>query len=150
MTTNLICPKCGKSGFVSGRWIRSIYYAEHSASPDKIYQDEGKYQRKFKVIGKRRYRLYMGHYDKGKYQKRKPDDRTGKRRSRPNGRKWCSLKGIHYEEILSQPSLRWFRLRLKKNVGDTEFANAIFEVKAIDRKTVHRTVFFKVETEPEP
>lgn len=32
---------------------------------------------------------YIGHYDSGKYKKKMEDFKAGKRRSRPNGRKWC-------------------------------------------------------------
>jgi hypothetical protein len=37
-----------------------------------------------------RYRYdYIGHYDSEKYKKEMEDFKAGKRKSRPNGRKWC-------------------------------------------------------------
>lgn len=36
-------------------------------------------------------RPYVGHYDPVKYQKQKTDYEKGLRKSKPNGRKWCSI-----------------------------------------------------------
>jgi hypothetical protein len=114
--SNLICPKCGKTGFITGRWIRKDYYAWNSASPD-FDKDKGK------VIGEERYALYMGHYDKDANRKSTIDYKSGRRKSRPNGRTWCMLRPRRdYEEILMQPTLRWFKLNLlqRTSTGDAE------------------------------
>jgi hypothetical protein len=39
---------------------------------------------------------YIGHYDPEKYKQQMKDFKSGKRKSRPNGRKWCGpFKPIH-------------------------------------------------------
>jgi hypothetical protein len=46
----------------------------------------------FRVLSDRYYYNYIGHYDPTKYQKQMIDYKNGKRKSRPNGRKWCRLR----------------------------------------------------------
>ena len=45
---------------------------------------------------KRHYYHYIGHYDSAIYQKQMISYKSGKRKTRPNGRTWCKLpKRIH-------------------------------------------------------
>ena len=65
---SITCPKCGKSGFLCRRWVKS--------GIDPRY-DSRKY-----------YYYYVGHYSPEKYKKEMEDFRNGTRKSRPNGRIW--------------------------------------------------------------
>jgi hypothetical protein len=97
------CPVCGQDGFISKRPVWSYYYprnynadvfdkgavAGKSASAAGIKKKRRKYRGSSKY-----YHYYIGHYDAAKYKQQKERYDQGKRKSKPNGRKWCYLRGI--------------------------------------------------------
>jgi hypothetical protein len=68
---NVICPRCGKPGFLTLRWVRSIYHGHGYA---------------------RYWHLYIGHYDAKEYKKAMEHYKMGLLKSRPNGRRWCKVR----------------------------------------------------------
>ncbi len=53
---------------------------------------------------------YIGHYSSEKYQLQMQDYKMHKRKSRPNGRKWCHLQSDSCHLYPNQPSRREFYL----------------------------------------
>lgn len=45
----------------------------------------------YRVSSEKYWHYYIGHYDSKKYQEQLKDYKSGKRKSRPNGRRWCKL-----------------------------------------------------------
>ena len=138
---HVICPKCGKRGFLTKRWVKGSSYFPKIATffmfgetiPDhvRVYTPTRKFENKegydyyeyscvdkktgkrlfvnmvidegsnvkpkkrlLKVIGTKKYiHYYVGHYDAKKYKEQMDRYKKGKLISRPNGRKWCSVKG---------------------------------------------------------
>ena len=135
--SSMICPKCGKKGFLTVRWVRSSYYPKYSSpriilkklneielmkdpsskiaarslkilktvvsgfeyrKPSKRHLCgnviEEKQQDKrllFRTLSDKYYHLYIGHYDREKYQQKMKDYKDGKINWRPNGRRWCKV-----------------------------------------------------------
>jgi hypothetical protein len=111
-----ICPRCGRKGFPSRRWIRKSYYVKDGSwamdDPKYFSATTGVYRGK--VLGEKQWHFYMGHYDKEAFRNQMVDYRYSKRKSRPNGRKWCMLKiDRDYKEINITPDL--FKIKLLKN-----------------------------------
>jgi hypothetical protein len=50
----------------------------------------------YKVSSRTHWHYYIGHYDHEKYKQQMVNYREGKRKSRPNGRKWCYLPTTSY------------------------------------------------------
>jgi hypothetical protein len=109
----ILCPRCGEYGFKSKRWIRSSYYPKYvslyiecpyprfgeevtgseyigEAEPYSGVEREP-VKEPYKVLGRKRIAYYIGHYDSKKYHQQMKDYRAKRRKSRPNGRKWCYL-----------------------------------------------------------
>ena len=55
-----------------------------------INEDEG-CNDPYKTRSGKYYYDYFGHYDPEKYKQEMRDYKSGKRKSRPNGRKWCKI-----------------------------------------------------------
>ena len=53
----------------------------------------------YRVSSKKYFHYYVGHYDPKKYQEQMINYGNGKRKSRPNGRKWCKLRYSSYREV---------------------------------------------------
>jgi hypothetical protein len=100
------CPRCGKPGFLTLRWVRSNHYCKieipHHESqwvwkeiPDPLV-GKGHGPTIWVKRNLRRYapvwHLYVGHYDAEKYKKGMDDYKMGKLKSRPNGRRWCKVR----------------------------------------------------------
>jgi hypothetical protein len=145
-----VCPKCGRKGTLTRRWVRSSYRPKSfswlcdsldraktqlKAGPnlknkviqlvdqksltssneiprlmklgeyvDKMreqisgskYSLDKKDREAYVIRSKKKYYYYIGHYDSDVYQKQMISYKNGKRKSRPNGRRWCKLPtGIH-------------------------------------------------------
>ena len=127
------CPKCGKPGFLTKRWVRSAYYPMYasmvclklegaefrlSRDPNNVldkdtamklrreirgdhYRGESEYhlldrkdreyfdrETAYRVSSRRYFYDYIGHYSPEKYQEEMERFKSGKRKSRPNGRIW--------------------------------------------------------------
>jgi hypothetical protein len=74
----IVCPKCGKLGFLTRRRVWSTY------RPKFISSDGG-------LTRQYNYHTYIGHYSPEKYREDMERYRNGRRRSRPNGRIYCYL-----------------------------------------------------------
>src|SRR5918995_307514 len=112
-----VCPKCGRKGTLTRRWVRSSYRPKSFSSSNEIprlmklgeyvdkmreqisgskYSLDKKDREAYVIRSKKKYYYYIGHYDSDVYQKQMISYKNGKRKSRPNGRRWCKLPtGIH-------------------------------------------------------
>jgi hypothetical protein len=59
--------------------------------PTPLGLSEMRKQNFYRVITRKYYCYYFGHYDAEKQRQQMINYRSGKRRSRPNGRKWCKV-----------------------------------------------------------
>lgn len=103
---SVICPKCDKTGFLTLRWVRSSHYCKikHPYLKSKHVEkevinpiaDEGKELTKsvhrWYVTYTPIWHLYIGHYDAEKYKKAMEKYKSGRLKSRPNGRRWCKVR----------------------------------------------------------
>jgi hypothetical protein len=119
-----LCPKCGKNGFLT---VGSFRRRWKMKNPDKLRYHLSKYDieqiadktknaiLKEEIVDDEKrtfhygnyYEYYrFGHYDSQKYKKELADFQAGKRRSRPNGRTWCSIAPyLQIHEIKGRPIL---------------------------------------------
>src|SRR5215217_5777154 len=102
----VVCPRCKKQGFLSLRWVRSSHYCkiEHPYLPKKYVEKEivkakadgekelTKSVKRWYVTYRPSVHPYIGHYDEEKYKKTMEKYRSGKLKSRPNGRRWCKVR----------------------------------------------------------
>lgn len=124
MKEHVVCPRCGKLGFLSRRWVRSSHYAiSHRTtlhSGEWVIMDpftekykvvdyetwkvkDGENSGRYRTVTRKYEHLYVGHYDTEKYRKEMVDYKAGKRKSRPNGRVWHSIRKGDW--IKKQPSV---------------------------------------------
>lgn len=61
--------------------------------------DKGIY---YRVGSIKYYHYYVGHYDPEVYKKQMKDYRNHKRKSRPNGRKWCKVPVSNYHLLVAK------------------------------------------------
>jgi hypothetical protein len=103
---SVICPRCHKAGFLTLRWVRSIHYCKIEI-PNYQTQwvwkkvlnplvGDGQERTTFVKRNVRRYapywHLYIGHYDAEKYKKAMEKYKSGRLKSRPNGRLWHKVR----------------------------------------------------------
>lgn len=102
----VICPRCNKQGFLTLRWVRSSHYCKikHPYLKSKYVKkeiinpisDEGKELTKpvdrWYVTYRPVVHPYIGHYDEEKYKKAMEKYRSGRLKSRPNGRLWHKVR----------------------------------------------------------
>jgi hypothetical protein len=103
---SVICPRCGKLGILTLRWVRSSHYClieiPHQ-KPQRLKKQitnpvVGKDQEPTKLEDRFRHtygpfwHLYIGHYDAEKYKEAMKEYRAGRLKSRPNGRRWCKVR----------------------------------------------------------
>jgi hypothetical protein len=115
MKYKVLCPKCGKYGFLTKRWVESSYYPRYVSYtilhhlPGKVrgskyrgpptkdivnfppIEEELDRESLYRVTYGRYTNFYVGHYSSEKYYQQMQDYKMNKRKSRPNGRRWCSL-----------------------------------------------------------
>jgi hypothetical protein len=103
---SVICPRCRKPGFLSLRWVRSSHYCKIEIPNYKsqwVWKEVpnplvGKGHKRTILVKRnlRRYtpswHLYIGHYDAEKYNKAIEKYKTGRLKSRPNGRQWHKVR----------------------------------------------------------
>jgi hypothetical protein len=103
---SVICPRCKKQGFLSLRWVRSSHYCKikHPYLPSKYVEKEivkartdggkelTKLVKRWYVTYRPSVHPYVGHYNSEKYKKAMEKYKSGKLKSRPNGRKWCKVR----------------------------------------------------------
>jgi hypothetical protein len=107
LPNNVQCPRCGRPGFLSLRWVRSSHYCliEIPYNKPKFFEKKeiinpavGKGEERTKLVKRWRvtygpfWHLYIGHYDAEKYKKGMDDYKMGKLKSRPNGRQWHKVR----------------------------------------------------------
>jgi len=56
-------------------------------------------KRLFEILGRKKVHYYIGHYDSKKYQEQMQKYKEGKIKSKPNGRKWCSINASELDLI---------------------------------------------------
>ena len=147
----IVCPKCGKKGFKTERWVRSSYYPRvvslkvmsyesaleryekdptnpvfqlslnsfrnkvrgnrYRGRRDKyligIHEENSDKDQCYRVQSRKYCCTYIGHYDKELYKKQKQEYLEKKRKTKPNGRRWCkypepripSLRQQYYREL---------------------------------------------------
>jgi hypothetical protein len=106
LPNNVECPRCGKSGFLTLRWVQSNHYCKieipYHESPlvwkeipnPLVGKGHGptilvkRYLRRYAPV----WHLYVGHYDAEKYKKTMEKYKMGKLKSRPNGRLWHKVR----------------------------------------------------------
>jgi hypothetical protein len=103
---SVVCPKCGKPGFLALRWVRSSHYCKIEI-PNYVSQWAEKQVpnpiagngQEVTIARKRNFRryapiwhLYIGHYDSEKYKNAMEEYKSGRLKSRPNGRRWCKVR----------------------------------------------------------
>lgn len=78
----------------SDRVTGSKYWGRHPSGRRDPYAELNEETKKtaYHVRTRKYDRLYVGHYDAEKYKKEMVDYRAGKRKSRPNGRVWHSVR----------------------------------------------------------
>lgn len=103
---SVICPRCEKQGFLTLRWVRSSHYCkiDHPYLPKKYVEKEIvkskadganeviKTVKRWYVTYRPSIHPYIGHYGEEKYKKAMEKYKSGKLKSRPNGRKWCKVR----------------------------------------------------------
>lgn len=103
---SVICPRCEKQGFLSLRWVRSSHYCKikHPYLKSKYVKKEivkaradggkelTKLVKRWYVTYTPIWHLYIGHYDAKKYKKAMEKYKSGRLKSRPNGRRWCKVR----------------------------------------------------------
>jgi hypothetical protein len=83
--------KYKKKRGITGDKYCSEYDPNSSADAKSWLQVEDK-SKYYKVRSKKKYsRFYVGHYDAEKYLEQMDRYRSGMRKSRPNGRRWCLI-----------------------------------------------------------
>jgi hypothetical protein len=115
----VFCPLCGEYGFLTRRWVESSYYpmyvsyyilsgigssnvrgSRYRGGPKSVYSpvEVEKIDKKslYRVTYRRYDHYYVGHYSSEKYHQQMQDYKMHKRKSRPNGRKWCHLQSDCY------------------------------------------------------
>jgi hypothetical protein len=111
---SVICPKCGKPGFLTLRWVRSSHYClieiPHQKPQRAMKQITnpvvGKGEEPIKLEERFRHtygpfwHLYIAHYDSKKYKEAMKKYKMGRLKSRPNGRRWCKVR---YNRANGQP-----------------------------------------------
>jgi len=56
----------------------------------------------YRVSSDKYWHYYIGHYDSKKFMEQMNDYRNGKRKSRPNGRKWCKVPMSKYYLLVAK------------------------------------------------
>lgn len=136
----VICPRCKKQGFLTLRWVRSSHYCKikHPYLKSKHVEKEiinpisdggkelTKLVKRWYVTYRPSIHPYVGHYDEEKYKKAMEKYRSGRIRSRPNGRRWCKVR-FSRVDVQSQSDLEVlmtkynFTLRdFKKKIDEKE------------------------------
>jgi hypothetical protein len=165
MTKIKCCPKCGKSGFLSKRWVQSYYYPKYT-STDIITLQEHKKQlqtkiprndydkfliensknvikklernikgsltgkdaeemgipnsdksKRLAVKSEKYFYTYVGHDGAELYRQQKLDYQSGRRKSKPTGRRWCNFV-LFYDSRKEKMALG--RLRAKQEIKKSQ------------------------------
>jgi len=132
----ILCPKCRRSGFLSKRWVESVYYprytslclkwknnqerlerTEYRGDPPETFGTINTDKSKFvRAIYGKYYYYYIGHYDPEKYQKDLERYKKGELKSKPNGRRWCKLNKDDYEESFNK-DMQPIITKIRKGIG---------------------------------
>jgi hypothetical protein len=137
---SVICPRCEKQGFLSLRWVRSSHYCKikHPYLPSKYVKKEivkaiadggkeiTKLVDRWYVTYRPSVHPYIGHYDAEKYEKAMEKYKSGKLKSRPNGRRWHKVrynpvKGQAQSDLeMLMAKYNFTRRDLKKKIDEKE------------------------------
>ena len=94
LSNNLTDKRCQERVKMWRERVRGSYYRGKSKKgliirgEDEVYNSE---ENNFRTVSEKYYHDYFGHYDREKYKQQMMDYRSGKRKSRPNGRRWCKI-----------------------------------------------------------
>jgi hypothetical protein len=135
---NVICPRCDKKGFLTLRWVRSSHYCKINhpylkskyvkkeitkAKSDGEKEDTRSVDRWY-VTYRPSVHPYIGHYDEEKYKKAMKKYRSGRLKSRPNGRLWHKVR---YNRVKSQAQSDLEMLMAKYNFSLRDLKKKIDE-----------------------
>jgi hypothetical protein len=135
---SVICPRCHKQGFLSLRWVRSSHYCKinHPYLKSKYVKkeiinpiaDDGKELTKsvdrWYVTYRPSVHPYIGHYDGEEYNKAMKKYKSGRLKSRPNGRRWHKVR---YNRVKGQAQSDLETLMTKYNFTLRDLKNKIHE-----------------------
>jgi hypothetical protein len=135
---SVICPRCDKQGFLTLRWVRSSHYCKinHPYLKSKYVKNEitktksdgGKELTRsvdrWYVTYRPSIHPYIGHYDAEKYKKAIEKYKSGRLKSRPNGRQWHKVR---YNRVDGQAQSDLEKLMAKYNFTLRDLKNKIGE-----------------------